>query len=427
MLWDDLVKLVEEVRPLLDANGSALSIEDTDGNTIFVNEAYEKMMRRGRKNLVSEGRDIVKDGDKAGRLIVHHDITQINRLREELDRLNEKLRKSEGSYTFDHIVGKDPALLKTIKIAKDAAVTPATIMIRGESGTGKEIFANAIHNASNRRHEKFIKINCSSVPEELLESELFGYREGAFTGALRGGKKGIFQEAHRGTLFLDEIGDVSSKMQVKLLRVLQEKEVLPVGGTEAVKTDVRIICATNKPLEDMVQRGEFREDLYYRLNVFPLYIPPLRERRGDIGPIATSLVWKYNQVYGREVMGIEEEALALLESRDWRGNVRELENVIARGMINVEEGAGLLSGEDIRAALHEGELKKAPWGGGQKTGGAMGWEPKEGASLQETLAQVERDCIQRALAQNRGDKNKAAYDLGIPLRTLYHKCKKLGI
>ena len=161
-------------------------------------------------------------------------------------------------------------------------MTPATIMIRGESGTGKEIMANAIHNTSKRRNEKFVKINCSAIPEELLESELFGYKEGAFTGARRGGKKGLFQEADGGTLFLDEIGDISPKMQVKILRTLQEREIMPVGSTEAVPVDVRIISATNKNLEEMVSDGQFREDLYYRLNVFPLFIPPLRQRKNDM-------------------------------------------------------------------------------------------------------------------------------------------------
>ena len=161
-------------------------------------------------------------------------------------------------------------------------MTPATIMIRGESGIGKEIMANAIHNTSKRRNEKFVKINCSSIPEELLESELFGYKEGAFTGARRGGKKGLFQEADGGTLFLDEIGDISPKMQVKILRTLQEREIMPVGSTEAVPVDVRIISATNKNLEEMVSDGQFREDLYYRLNVFPLSIPPLRQRKNDM-------------------------------------------------------------------------------------------------------------------------------------------------
>ena len=161
-------------------------------------------------------------------------------------------------------------------------MTPATIMIRGESGIGKEIMANAIHNTSKRRNEKFVKINCSAIPEELLESELFGYKEGAFTGARRGGKKGLFQEADGGTLFLDEIGDISPKMQVKILRTLQEREIMPVGSTEAVPVDVRIISATNKNLEEMVSDGQFREDLYYRLNVFPLFIPPLRQRKNDM-------------------------------------------------------------------------------------------------------------------------------------------------
>ena len=240
------------------------------------------MRKRGNVEFVSDRKNIGVENYEIGMVTVYHDISEINRLKKELDRVNQKLRKAEVKYTFKDIIGKNPDLLKVIETAKVAAMTPATIMIRGESGTGKEIMANAIHNTSKRRNEKFVKINCSSIPEELLESELFGYKEGALTGARRGGKKGLFQEADGGTLFLDEIGDISPKMQVKILRTLQEREIMPVGSTEAVPVDVRIISATNKNLEEMVSDGQFREDLHYRLNVFPLFIPPLRQRKNDM-------------------------------------------------------------------------------------------------------------------------------------------------
>lgn len=410
-----IVELIEEMRPLLDANADALSIEDSKGQVIFVNEAYRIMTKRDRQNIVSEGKDIIINDLVLGKFYVHHDLSEINRLRQELNRINEKLRKIETKYTFEDIIGKNPVFLKMIKTAKSVALTPATIMLRGESGTGKEIFANAIHTASDRRYEKFVKINCSSVPEDLLESELFGYKEGAFTGALRGGKKGIFEEAHKGTLFLDEIGDISLRMQVKLLRVLQEREIMPVGGTEPIKIDVRIICATNKPLEDMIEEGLFREDLFYRLNVFPLFIPPLRERKEDIGPITSSLIRKYNEVYNRTVYNVDERAVASLQNREWRGNVRELENVVARVMIYMDGDAKVLTVEDIENVLHEES---------QKLGGS---KKEYKGSLNDFLTKMEREYIEDAINRSGGDKNKAAYELGIPVRTLYYKCKKIGI
>ena len=269
----ELLKMIESARPVLDATNDAMTITDINGNMLYKNEAYRRMMKRGSTEFVSDRRDIrdcktlsgnstaSNRGESIGNVTIYHDVSEVNRLKRELDRVNQKLRKAEVKYTFKDIIGKNPELLKVIETAKVAAMTPATILIRGESGTGKEIMANAIHNTSKRRNEKFVKINCSSIPEELLESELFGYKEGAFTGARRGGKKGLFQEADGGTLFLDEIGDVSPKMQVKLLRSLQEREIMPVGSTETIPVDVRVISATNKNLEEMVEDGEFREDL----------------------------------------------------------------------------------------------------------------------------------------------------------------------
>ena len=216
----ELLKMIESARPVLDAANDAMTITDINGSMLYKNEAYRRMMKRGSTEFVSDRRDI-RDcktlsgnstasnwGESIGNVTIYHDVSEVNRLKRELDRVNQKLRKAEVKYTFKDIIGKNPELLKVIETAKVAAMTPATILIRGESGTGKEIMANAIHNTSKRRNEKFVKINCSSIPEELLESELFGYKEGAFTGARRGGKKGLFQEADGGTLFLDEIGDV---------------------------------------------------------------------------------------------------------------------------------------------------------------------------------------------------------------------------
>lgn len=413
------MEMFEIAEPILKATSDAICAIDEKGNRIYANALYETMLKRGNTELVADSKDIYIAGKKKATVVVYHDISEVNRLRRELDKLNQKLRKVETKITFKDIIGKNKVLQKVISTAKVAAGTPATIMIRGESGTGKEIFANAIHNASPRRNEKFVKINCSSIPEELLESELFGYKEGAFTGAQRGGKRGLFYEANHGTLFLDEIGDVSARMQVKLLRTLQEKEIMPIGSTEAISINVRIICATNKPLEAMLESGEFREDLYYRLNVFPLAIPPLRERKEDIADVSRYIINKYNDFYERNVQNIDANVIKELQKRDWPGNVRELENVLSRALINLDPVEVNLTREDVCAAIGEKtELKK------QTIEVKLDDFPLQ---INEAIKMTELYCIKRALNRCDGDKNRAAVDLGIPVRTLYYKCKKLGI
>lgn len=412
--------IVMKVKPILDSVSDAVCIMDSMDNIIYSNSFYEKMIKRGSTELVSDAKDIYIGEKRIGKTVVYHDISEVNRLRRELDRLNQKLRKVQTKYSFDDIIGSTSELKNVIKTAKIAAMTPATIMIRGESGTGKEIFAHAIHNASPRRNEKFVKINCSSLPEELLESELFGYKEGAFTGARRGGKSGLFQEADKGTLFLDEIGDVSSRMQVKLLRALQEKEIMPVGSTKIIPIDVRIICATNKHLEELIRNGQFREDLYYRLNVFPLFVPPLRERLDDIGEISRYLINQYSEFYGRKVRDITDDAVEELKNREWAGNVRELENVLSRALINLEKEEEILGKSDILVAL------------GKESNKIKEDEKEDNdfylpSNLKEASRLIEERCIKNALLKCGGDKNKAAYELGIPLRTLYYKCKKLNL
>lgn len=421
MVLNDIKDIIDELIPVFKATSDAICLLDRHGNAIYKNPLYETMQRRGNTEIIADTKDVYFNGNKAGKVVVYHDISEVNRLRRELERVNQKLRKVETKYTFKDIIGEDKKLLEAINIARVAANTPATIMLRGESGTGKEIFANAIHNTSPRRNEKFIKINCSSIPDELLESELFGYKEGAFTGAQRGGKRGLFQEADKGSLFLDEIGDVSSRMQVKLLRVLQEREIMPVGSTEAVPIDVRIVCATNKPLEKMVKNGGFREDLYYRLNVFPIKIPPLRERKDDIEAISLYLLNKYNDYYGRSVKTIDKEAIKLLMREEWPGNVRELENVLSRALINLSEDHHIINESDIEAAINGEEMKPC------KTVCDNMNINELPQTLETAMAKFERMCILNAIKKSGGDKNKAAVFLDIPLRTLYYKCKKLGI
>lgn len=429
MSTEKLTHLIETSKPVLDVMTDAVCIFDEDDYIVYSNTAYERMVNRSKTELVADSRELSIDGRFAGKVTVYHDISEVNRLRKELERLNLKLRNAETKYIFKDIIGKNPEMTKVVETARIAAMTPATILIRGESGTGKEIFANAIHNSSPRRNEKFIKINCSALPEELLESELFGYRDGAFTGARRGGRKGMFQEADKGTLFLDEIGDVSPKMQVKLLRVLQEKEVMPLGASDTIPVDVRIICATNKPLEQMVKDGAFREDLYYRLNVFPLFIPPLRERKEDIKALSEYLLNKYNDYYDRNIETIEDEAVELLKKFDWPGNVRELENVLSRALISLPQDAVRLTLADMEGVLgigaKEPEKNKAEKEKANQHSNELADQIPE--NLTEATALAERKCIESALHKCGGDKNKAAVMLGLPLRTLYYKCKKLGI
>jgi transcriptional regulator with PAS, ATPase and Fis domain len=297
-------------------------------------------------------------------------------------------------------------------------LTRATVLLRGESGTGKELFAHAIHNASERKYKQFIRVNCAAISEHLLESELFGYEEGAFTGARRGGKRGLFEEASGGTIFLDEIGELSMSMQVKLLRVLQEREVVRVGGTKAIDVDVRVIAATHVNLESAIQAGRFREDLYYRLLVVPIYIPPLRQRLEDIQPLALHLLRKYNQEYGRSVEEIAPETLRILLSYHWPGNVRELENVLGRAMIHMRISERVILPEHLPPL----ERKSGNLGGpGQP------FAASTGKTLKEAVEEAERQHIIRELAAARGNRTLAAKRLGISIRSLYYKLEKLGI
>ncbi|MGE5653260.1 MAG: sigma 54-interacting transcriptional regulator, partial [Bacillota bacterium] len=288
-----------------------------------------------RREVVVNAAPIMVDGHLKGSVGVVHDISELRRLSDELDKAKKLIRKLEAKYTFDDIIGGSASLLSAIEEAQRAAPTSATVLLRGESGTGKEIFAHSIHNASERRFHQFVRVNCAAIADSLLESELFGYEEGAFTGARRGGKKGLFEEANGGTIFLDEIGEVSLSLQAKLLRVLQEREIVRVGHTKPVSVDVRIIAATNQNLEAAVRKGSFREDLYYRLNVVPILIPALRDRIDDLPALVDHLIHRFNQEYGRSVDRASEDVLRRLMTHSWPGNVRELENFLGRAIFNM--------------------------------------------------------------------------------------------
>lgn len=284
------------------------------------------------------------------------------------------------------------------------------MLILGESGTGKELFAHATHNNSKRKEYPFIKVNCGSIPFELLESELFGYEEGAFTGAKKGGKIGKFKAADKGTIFLDEIGDLPMNMQVKLLRVLQDKEIERIGSNYTEKIDVRIISATNKDLEKMTQEGKFRLDLYYRLNVISIHIPPLRERKEDIPILSRYLVEKISKDENIEVGGIENTSIEYLNKYDWPGNVRELENIIERA-INFLEEEKVIKPKHLPA----------------KITGIVKEKDRNIKSLKSTVEEVERECIIDSIMMADGNKTKAAEMLGISRTSLYEKILKYNI
>jgi two-component system, NtrC family, response regulator PilR len=334
---------------------------------------------------------------------------EAQRLTEENLRLKAELRSRHG---LDRIIGVSRAMASVFELVQSVAATSSTVLITGESGTGKELVARAIHTLSPRRDAAFVSVNCGALPETLLESELFGHMKGSFTDAHQT-KKGLFETAHRGTLFLDEVGETPPAMQVKLLRALQEKRIRRVGGTDEVEVDVRVISATNQPLEKLVEEKRFREDLFYRLQVIPIHVPPLRERREDIPLLADHFLHKFNQEMGKAVAKISEQALHLLVRHAWPGNVRELENAIERAVAL----------ETTEAVLPE-RLPEGIRGGLRSEGG--GPELRSGFSLDQHLLAIERELLRRALAKAGGDRASAAELLGVTPRSLRYLIQKHG-
>ncbi len=375
---------------------------------------------RHQRKVIASAAPLIVNGELRGSVAVIHDISEINMLHQELDKAKRIIRSLEAKYTFEDIKGKNPLLHEAINKAEIAAQTPATVILRGESGTGKELFAHAIHNASNRKNSQFVRVNCAAISENLLESELFGYEEGAFTGAMKGGKVGLFERASGGTIFLDEIGEINLSTQAKLLRVLQEKEILKVGGTKSIPVNARVISATNIDLERAVENGTFRKDLYYRLNVIPIRIPSLRERKDDLRVLTEHLIDKFNMEYGRSVKWIEEPALSTIRQYDWPGNIRELENYIGRAVINMKltektitvnhlPRIDALEGQEIAVHVEEIDLDV------------------ELLSLSEVVEKVEAEHIKRMLKTCNNNKTQTAKSLGVSIRSLYYKIDKYGI
>lgn len=316
-------------------------------------------------------------------------------------------------FTCMSIVGETEEMLYVKKLARRASRTSSTLLITGESGTGKEIIAQAIHTRSVRRDAPFISVNCGAIPRELIESELFGYESGAFTGAKRGGSPGKFELANGGTILLDEIGDMPKDMQVKLLRVLQEKEVWRVGGSAPIKLDVRVMASTNRDLLQMVREGTFRQDLYYRINILSIHMPPLRERLEDLPALISSLLDRINQRIGSNAAGITPESMEIARNYSWPGNVRELENVL-------EQAVNWSNDELI-------DFRRIPnrfWENDERNRASSAKEP---VVLQDELARKERDLLEKTLRDAGGNRSEAARMLGISRSALYRRLEKHGL
>ena len=455
MLWDKVKTTEGILKAVLETVNEAITIIDNDDNVVGWNckaqslyniksgEILGKKINSFFTNLVvTEARQssksykdayhqpchdthvlinanpITVDEGMVGSISSERDITETVYLHRELTKASSQVRKLEKAMSkiegdqnpFSKIIGKSKKLQDAISMAKRVAVTNASVLIRGESGTGKELFAEAIHQESNRKDKPFIVINCGAIPATLFESELFGYSGGAFTGADKKGKPGKFELAHNGTIFLDEIGEMQLDMQVKLLRVLQNKVFYKVGGREPVHIDVRILAATNRPLEEMIAEGLFRKDLYYRLNVVSLDIAPLRERREDIADMVSIFVKEFCFLYSKEPLNISSDIMTILLNYSWPGNVRELRNVVERFVILADDGV-------VKREHLPEEIK----------GHKIVSQNEFASSLMEETERAERQMILKRLEDFQGNKSKTAKALGIPRSTLYYKLKILNI
>lgn len=329
----------------------------------------------------------------------------IGAMKDQIEFLTEELRNTTGKV----IIGKSSKIKDVLDRVSKVANSNATVLITGESGTGKELIANAVHYSSDRKDKPYVKINCGAIPENLLESELFGHEKGAFTGAVNK-KLGKFERASKGTIFLDEVGELSLPMQVKLLRVLQEKEIERIGGTAVIKIDVRVVAATNRDLKKMVEEGSFREDLYYRLNVIPIEIPALKERKEDIPLLVKYFIEKYCKQIGRSMIDIHKEALEMLVKYEWQGNIRELENVIERMVILCQDDT--INKKDLPKEILYKDINSIEF-----------VLPENGINFEE----VEKSFIKQALVLSEGNQTKAAKLLGITRHTLLYRMDKYDL
>ena len=363
-----------------------------------VNATAHIINRQGERIPIRLSTALLEDnaGTIIGGVETFQDLTQVEQLRKEL----------HGRYTFEDIVGRSPAMMRLFEVLPLVAESGSTVLIEGPSGTGKELFARAIHNLSPRKDKPFVAVNCAALPDTLLESELFGYKAGAFTDAKRD-KPGRFSLAGGGTIFLDEIGDVSPAMQVRLLRVLQERTIEPLGSVKPVAVDVRVIAATNRVLLDEVRAGRFREDLFYRIHVVRLELPELRKRREDIPLLVERLVTKFNGLHGKSVAGVSDDVMARLMEYDYPGNVRELENIIEQAFVMCRGG--------IIEMIHLPPELRPTTGRNSDVARPM------------RLDAIEKMVISEALHRNGGSRKRTAVELGIDVSTLFRKIRQLGI
>jgi len=447
------VRTLQDLRELSEAiircSQEAISVADEHGNTVLVNPAYSKLMglseeevlnrpvtvdiRQGesvhlrvlrtrkpirgarlqvgphQKEVVVNAAPLLVAGELRGSVGVIQDVSEIRRLSEELASAKEQLRRLESKHTFEDIIGGCPPMARAKDLALRAARTPATVLLLGESGTGKEMFAHAIHHASDRQEGPFIRVNCAAIPDTLLESALFGYEGGAFTGARPQGQRGHFEEADGGTLFLDEIADAPLAAQAKLLRALQEREIVRVGSSTPRPVDVRVVAATHDDLDALVASGAFRQDLFYRLSVMPIRIPALRERREDIPVLARTLLARICAEYRLVPPRLSQDAVDLLVEHPWKGNVREMENLLGRAVIHMQPG------EEEIARTH---FDLAEGTGAPPPATGPGDAPRRFADLRNDW---ERQLLEGALARNRGNRAATARSLGITVRNLYYK------
>ena len=446
-----MLEIIEQTKLLFDSLYDGILIIDKNGIVKYINSAYTRITKvtdeeilgkylvdiRPGSQLTSAMKNeeikvgvhrkigdveylvnmvpIFKNGVVIGAISLVNELRDIYKLTKKLnlskiiiENLKEHVKTlGNGKYTFDNIVAVDKKSVKVKKYAKRIALTDSNVLITGESGTGKELYASAIHNYSPRKEFPFIPVNCASFEKNLIESELFGYEEGSFTGAKKNGKTGLFQLAHEGTLFLDEIGELEYGLQGKLLRVLQEKVIRKIGGEKEIPVNVRLICATNKNLDEMVKDGKFRKDLYYRVAIMPIEIPPLKEKRDDIVPIAQKFVQELNLKYQKN-MNLDDSSMELLTHYDWHGNIRELRNVI-EFTFNMTEG-DFIRAEDFPETIKNEEDMKS-----------------EIQPLKVKMAQLEKKYIKSAVDVFGDDvmgKKKASEALGISLATLYNKLSK---
>ncbi len=387
-----------------------------------IQEIKGNQMIADRLPIYRNGKIIGAVGTVIFKNLVEFDVyvKNILKMEKQLEFYKKELKKAlGGEYTFEKIIGTSEKINRAKDLAKKVATSKSNVLLLGESGTGKELFAHSIHNASARREYPLIKVNCGAIPAELIESELFGYEQGAFTGAKKGGKPGKFELANKSTIFLDEIGDLPLNMQVKILRVIQEREIERIGGVKSQKIDVRIIAATNRNLLEMIKNKTFREDLYYRLNVISINIPPLRERREDIPLITHYLMKKLSSEMDRHVSEISPTAIEVLKHYHWPGNIRELANLIERAFNLIEKEAVITLDHlpyYVKKHMKDKEKEKVE-------------ETKNNTekTLKEIIEEVEKQSIAETLMTMDGNKYQTAKKLGISRTSLYEKIKKYNL